>query len=130
MESKLLQQPQANKSPQDQTNPASRSVHINKTATLVDVTTATTGTSQHRQSILLSTNNSNPPTPGAAPEEANPTSENRPSEIYDRDQMLLRVFSNDGMKESCYHHVTDFAGFFPIWPIVEFSMAPTRATKR
>jgi hypothetical protein len=25
--------------------------------------------------------------------------------------------------------VTDFAGFYPIWPIVEFSMAPTGATK-
>jgi hypothetical protein len=25
--------------------------------------------------------------------------------------------------------VTDFAGFHPVWPIVEFSMAPTGATK-
>ena len=32
------------------------------------------------------------------------------------------------MKESCYH-VTNFAGFYPVWRIVEFSMAPTGATK-
>ncbi len=32
------------------------------------------------------------------------------------------------MKEIAYH-VTDFAGFYPVWPIVEFSMAPTGATK-
>jgi hypothetical protein len=120
--------PQANKSPQDQTTPASRSVHINETTTLVDITTTTTGTSQHRQSILLSTNNSNPPTPKAAPEEVNPTSENRPREIYNRNQMLLQVFSNDGMKESCYH-VTNFAGLYLVWPIVKFPMAQTGATK-
>ncbi len=42
--------------------------------------------------------------------------------------MLLQVFSDDGMKESCYH-VTNFAGFYPVWRIVEFSMAPTGATK-
>ncbi len=64
--------PQATKSSQDQTTPASRSVCINKTATSVDITMTTTGTSQHHQSILLSMSNSNPPTPKAAPEEANP----------------------------------------------------------
>jgi hypothetical protein len=110
--------PQANESPQDQTTPASRSVRINETATLVDIAMTTTGTSQHCQSILLSTNNSNPPTPGAAPEEMNPTSKNRPIKIYDSKQMLLRVFSNNGIKESCYH-VTDFAGFYLVWPIVQ-----------
>ncbi len=38
------------------------------------------------------------------------------------------VFSEDGMKETAYH-VIDFAGFYPVWPIVEFSMAPTGSTK-
>ncbi len=42
--------------------------------------------------------------------------------------MLYRVFSDDGMKESVYH-ITNFAGFYPVWPIVEFSMVPSRATK-
>ncbi len=32
------------------------------------------------------------------------------------------------MKETT-SHVTNFAGFYPVWPIVEFSMAPTGATK-
>jgi hypothetical protein len=57
-----------------------------------------------------------------------PTSEGKPSEIYNHNQMLYRVFSNDGMKESAYH-VTNFAGFYPVWPIVESSMVPSRATK-
>ncbi len=32
------------------------------------------------------------------------------------------------MKETAYH-MTDFTGFYPIWPIIEFSMAPTGETK-
>ncbi len=32
------------------------------------------------------------------------------------------------MKETS-HHVSDFAGLYPVWPIIKFSMAPTRATK-
>ncbi len=32
------------------------------------------------------------------------------------------------MKEAAYH-VMDFAGFYPVWPIVEFSMAPTCTNK-
>jgi hypothetical protein len=42
--------------------------------------------------------------------------------------MLYQVFSNDRMKETAYH-VTDFAGFYPVWPIVKFSMAPIGVTK-
>jgi hypothetical protein len=42
--------------------------------------------------------------------------------------MLFRVFSDGGMKETSYH-VTDLAGLYPVWPIIEFSMAPTRAAK-
>jgi hypothetical protein len=52
----------------------------------------------------------------------------RTSKIYDQYQKLYRVFSEDGMKKTAYH-VTDFAGFYPVWPIIEFSMAPTGATK-
>jgi hypothetical protein len=32
------------------------------------------------------------------------------------------------MKETSYH-VSDFAGLYPAWPIIEFSMAPTGAAK-
>jgi hypothetical protein len=42
--------------------------------------------------------------------------------------MLYWVFSDDGMKETVYH-LTNFAGFYPVWLIVGFSMAPNRATK-
>jgi hypothetical protein len=42
--------------------------------------------------------------------------------------MLFRVFSDNGMKEMSYH-VTDFAGLYPVWPIIEVSMAPTGAAK-
>jgi hypothetical protein len=42
--------------------------------------------------------------------------------------MLLRVFKEDGMKEKCYH-VEDFAGLYPVWPIIKFSMAPSGASK-
>jgi hypothetical protein len=42
--------------------------------------------------------------------------------------MLHHVFSKDGMKEAVYH-MTNFAGFYPVWPIVEFSMVPNGATK-
>jgi hypothetical protein len=81
--------PQANKTPQGQTSPESRCVHINATTTSLDTATTTTGTSKRHQSILLSANNSNPPTPEAAPEEMDPTSKTKPSKIYDQDQMLL-----------------------------------------
>jgi hypothetical protein len=27
------------------------------------------------------------------------------------------------------YHVTNFAGLYPVWPIIEFSMAPTGETK-
>jgi hypothetical protein len=49
-------------------------------------------------------------------------------EVHDHTNMLFQVFSNNGMKETSYH-VSDFAGLYPIWPIIEFSMAPTGAAK-
>jgi hypothetical protein len=78
--------------------------------------------------ILLSASNRNPPTTKPEPKEASPTSESRPSEILDHDQMLYRVFSKDRMKEVA-DHVTDFAGLYPVWSIVKFSMVPNGATK-
>ena len=121
---------QTNESPQDQTTPPSRSVRISETVTLVETNSKNmSGTSQEHQSILLSASiPSNPPTPKPEPKGADPTSKGKPSEIYDRNQMLYRVFSNDGMKESVYQ-VTNFAGFYTVWPIVEFSMVPSGATK-
>jgi hypothetical protein len=48
--------------------------------------------------------------------------------IHDCSQMLLRVFKEDNTKEKCYH-AEDFAGLYPVWPIIEFSMAPSGASK-
>jgi hypothetical protein len=94
---------QANKPPQNQTTPPSRSVIINETATLVVTTENSSGnTSQGRQLILLSASNRNLPTTKPEPEEVSPMSE-------DHDQMLYCIFSEDRMKEAAYH-VTDFAG--------------------
>ncbi len=121
--------PQANESPNTQTTPPSRSVRINKTATLAEtMANLSEGTSQGCQSILLSATSSNPPTTKPEAEEVSPTSKGRPSEIHHHNQMLYHVFSKDGMKEAAYH-VTNFAGFYPVLPIVEFSMAPNEATK-
>ncbi len=49
-------------------------------------------------------------------------------EVHDHTNMLFRVFSDNGMKETSYH-VSDFAELYPVWPIIEFSMAPTGAAK-
>ncbi len=56
------------------------------------------------------------------------TSAAQPKEIHDCPQKLFRVFSVDGMEETSYH-VIDFAGLYPVSPIVEFSMSPTGNTK-
>jgi hypothetical protein len=55
-------------------------------------------------------------------------SKNHIKEVHDRTNMLFRVFNNDGMKEICYH-VSDFAGLYPVWPIIKFSMAPMGVAK-
>jgi hypothetical protein len=55
-------------------------------------------------------------------------SKNHIKEVHDRTKKLFRVFNNNRMKEICYH-VSDFAGLYPIWPIIKFSMAPTGAAK-
>jgi hypothetical protein len=49
-------------------------------------------------------------------------------EVHDRQNMLFTAYSDNGMKETSYH-VTDFAGLYPVWPIIEFSMAPTGEAK-
>jgi hypothetical protein len=49
-------------------------------------------------------------------------------EVHDRSNMLFKVYSNNGMKATSFH-VTDFAGLYPVWPIIEFLMAPTGEAK-
>ena len=49
-------------------------------------------------------------------------------EIHDRKNMLVKEYSEDGLKKTCFH-VSGFAGLYPMWPIIEFSMAPTGEAK-
>jgi hypothetical protein len=77
--------------------------------------------------ILHSSTNTRPPD-HEDKDEGLTTTTTQPTEIHDRSQMLFRMFSDDGTEETSYH-VIDFAGLYPIWPIVEFSMSPTGNTK-
>jgi hypothetical protein len=49
-------------------------------------------------------------------------------QVHDRTNMLFQVFSDNAMKETSYH-VSDFAGLYPVWLIIESSMAPTGTSK-
>jgi hypothetical protein len=55
------------------------------------------------------------------------TNTTQPKEIHNCSQKLSRVFSNDGTEETSYH-IIDFAGLYPVWPIVKFPMSPTGNT--
>ncbi len=119
---------QANEPLQDQSTPPKRGVCINETTISTETATIPTRSSQQSKSIFQQTTKSNHLACDAATgKEINP-SKNQPKEIHDCTQMLLRVFSKDVMKETSYH-VTDFAGLYPVWPIIEFSMAPMGTTK-
>jgi hypothetical protein len=117
-----------------QSSPHSRSIRISVTATTGTATggipqgTAITPHTTTRQSILLSLARSANTKKDPEDDDDNFPTNNRPQEIHDRDQKLYRVFSDNGLKETAYH-VTDFGGFYPIWPIVKFLMAPTGASK-
>jgi hypothetical protein len=127
--------PQGSDTSDTQPSPRSRSVRISDTAyaknTIRGVTqgmynSPETATCQ----LILMTSSRHSPTDRDPHEEGkeDPPTKERPREIHDQERKLYRIFSKDGMKETAYH-VTDFARFHPVWPIVEFSMAPTGATK-
>jgi hypothetical protein len=120
--------------PATQPPQSSRSVKISNNVTTgtpvggISQRTAVSPANTARQSILLSSARSGSSTKDPEDDGGYTSTKDRLREIYDRDQKLYRVFSNDGLKETAYH-VIDFAGFYPIWPIVEFLMAPTGASK-
>ncbi len=119
--------PTGNEDSQDQQTPSNRGVCINETAVQVKpLTTPARSSSQHCKSILQSSTNTDPPS--HKNNEGPTTNTTRPKEIHDPSQKLFRVFSNDGAEETNYH-VINFAGLYPVWPIVEFSMSPTGNTK-
>jgi hypothetical protein len=85
---------------------------------------------QGHQLILLSLSTNVQPTKDPEHYDASPPNEGRPSIIFAQEQKLYHVFSEDGMRmEETAYHVTNFSGFYPIWPIVEFSMTPPGTTK-
>jgi hypothetical protein len=110
-----------------------RSVTISKTATTgtpigsIPQGTAASPAISVRQSILLSSAKNASSTKDPEDDSGDTPAKDRPQQILDRDQKLYRVYSDDGLKETAYH-VIDFAGFHPIWPIIEFSMTPTGAS--
>jgi hypothetical protein len=119
--------PPANKDLQDQQTPSTRGVCINDMAMQVEaLTTPARTSSQRHKSILQSSINIDPPS--HKNEEDVTKNEYQPKEIHDHSQKLFHVFSEDGMKETSYH-VTNFAGLYPVLPIIEFSMSPTGNTK-
>jgi hypothetical protein len=129
--------PQESNASATQPTPPSRSVRICKTVITANSPegvmqgTATSPETIMRPSILTT-----PATTNATKEVKNvdeeddhdPSTAGLPSKMHNRDRKLYRVFSEDGMKETPYH-VMDFGGFYPVWPIVKFSMAPTGTSK-
>ena len=117
-----------------QPSSSSRSVRISKIAATrtpiggVPQGTVISSGNAARQPILLSSARHSSTTKDPNGNNVDTPTEELPQEIYDRDQKLYQVFSDDGLKETAYH-VTDFAGFYPVWPIVIFSMAPTGVSK-
>ena len=113
---------------------SSKSVTISETATTgIPVGGVSQGTAVSlniavRQSVLLSSAKNAGSTKDPEDDSRYTPTGDRPREILDKEQKLYRVYSNDGLKETAYH-VIDFAGFYPIWPIVEFSMVPAGASK-
>jgi hypothetical protein len=111
-----------------QQTPSNKGVCINKTAVHVKPTITPAGsTPRHHESILHSSTNTRPPD-HKDKDKGLTTTTTQTKEIHDHSQKLFRVFSDNRMEETSYH-VIDFAGLYPIWPIVEFSMSPTGNTK-
>jgi hypothetical protein len=104
-------------------------VCISKTTTTAEMETTPIALSTSQRSILQSASKS-------TTQESNPSiSDNEASqskghlkEIHNRTNMLFCVFSDNGMKETSYH-VSDFAGLYPVLPIIKISMAPTGTAK-
>jgi hypothetical protein len=104
-------------------------VHISKTTETVDVNLSPAAATTSRRSILQSTTKSTSHSSNSSISNVN-ASQNKTliKEVHDQSNMLFKEYSDDGMKDTSYH-VTDFAGLYPVWPIIEFSMASTGEAK-
>ncbi len=113
---------------EQQQTPSNKGVCINETAVHVKPTMTPAGsTPRCCKSIPHLSTNTRPPD-HKDKDEGLTTTTTQLAEIHDRSQKLFRVFSDDRMEETSYN-VIDFAGLYPIWLIVEFSMSPTGNTK-
>jgi hypothetical protein len=121
--------PATDGSPQDRATPHTRGVRISKTATTVDadVTPAVSSTSR-KLSLQSATMNTTQEFDPALANNDNGQSKCHLKEIHDQTNKLFHVFSDDGMKKKSYH-MTDFAGLYPVRPIIEFSMSPAGTVK-
>ncbi len=104
-------------------------VRISETTETVDVNLSPAAATTSRRSILQSTTKSTSHSSNSFISDDN-ASQNKThiKEVHDQSNMLFKEYSDDGMKETSYH-VTDFAGLYPVWPIIEFLMAPTGEAK-
>jgi hypothetical protein len=112
----------------DGNSPQAR-VRISETTETIDVNQSPAATTTSRRSILQSTTKSTSHNSNSSISDDD-ASQNKThiKEVHDQSNMLFKVYSDDGMKETSYH-VTDFAGLYPVWPIIEFLMAPTGEAK-
>ncbi len=104
-------------------------VRISNATEVVENNPSPTATTSSRRLILQSTANITSQSLNSSVSD-NDVSQSKThlKEMHDRFNLLYKEYSDNGMKESSYH-VTNFAGLYPIWPIIEFSMAPTGETK-
>jgi hypothetical protein len=104
-------------------------VHISKAVVTVEAEPMPAAPTMSRRSILQSaptgvSQGSN----SSISDDDTSQSKNHIKGVHDRTNMLFWVFNNNGMKEISYH-ISDFAGPYPVWPIIKFSMAPMGAAK-
>jgi hypothetical protein len=104
-------------------------VRISDATEVVENNPSPTATTTSGRSILQSTANimSQSLNSSVSDDDAS-QSKTHLKEMHDHSNLLYKKYSDNGMKEWSYH-VTSFAGLYPIWPIIEFSMAPTREMK-
>jgi hypothetical protein len=104
-------------------------VRISETTETVDMNLSPAAATTSRRSILQSTTKSTSHSSNSSISNDD-ASQNKThiKEVHDQSNMLFKEYSDDGMKETSYH-VTDFAGLYPVWPIIEFLMVPTGEAK-
>jgi hypothetical protein len=105
------------------------SVHISKATVTVEAEPMPAAPTTSRRSTLQSapTGVSQGSNSSISDDDAS-QSKNHIKEVHDRTNMLFWVFNDNEMKEISYH-VSYFSGLYPVWPIIEFSMAPMGAAK-